>query len=65
MVLACDMRARRACDRLAQGVRTHGAAVQRARANYQRRPGARTGSDGADGVARSKHMFTTSVIGNR
>ena len=61
MVLACDMSARRAFDRLTQGVRTHGAAAQRAGANYRRRLGARTGSDGSDGVARTSQVGSASV----
>ena len=61
MRLAIDMRARCASNRSTLGVHVQGAAVERGGAIGSRHPGARSGSDGSDEAARSKHMFTASV----
>ena len=61
MRLASDLRARCAFDRLTLGVRIQRAAEERVGAAGSRHPGAHTGVDGSDGIARSKQMFTTSV----
>ena len=61
MRLASDLRARCAFDRLTLGVRIQRAAEERVGAAGSRHPGARTGVDGFDGIARSEPMFTTSV----
>ena len=61
MRLASDLRARCAIDRLTLGVRIQRAAEERVGAAGSRHPGAHTGVDGSDGIARSKQMFTTSV----
>ena len=61
MRLAIDMRARSASNRFTLGVHVQGAAVERGGAIGSRHPGARSGSDGSDEAARSKHMFTASV----
>ena len=48
-------------DGLILGVRIQRAAEERVGAAGSRHPGAHTGVDGSDGIARSKQMFTASV----